>query len=1133
MFTVKNPRVWLLVSLMLFSGVRVAPARAQAAAAATPEARPYLYEPSISPDRKEIAFVSGGDVWTAPAEGGEARLLVSHPATESRPLYSPDGRRLAFVSTRTGNGDIYVLDFASGEVRRVTFDDGFEQLDAWSADGRWLYFSSTARDISASNDVYRVSAEGGTPMQVSADRYANEWAAAPAPDGSALAFVGRGYGQWWRHGHAHIDQSFIMLMRDQSTAKYEALTDGEAKEVWPMWGEGGKSLLYMSDRGGAENIWKLPLGGGRPVQLTKFTSGRVLWPSISYDGRTVVFERGYGIWRMETDTGRAAEVRITLRGAAAGPAVERVRQTEQLQDLALSPDGKKVAFVARGEVFAASAADGGDAVRVTNTPAPESQPVWSPDSRRLAYVSERKGHGQLFAYDFASNAETQLTNSDEPDDTPRFSPDGKWLAFQRAGRELRALNVETKQERLVAAGSFSRPPLSPDRPYSFSPDSKWIAYMPVGQKLFRNVYVAQVEGDGKGRPVSFLANAGSNTVSWSTDGTFILFDTGQRTEAGQVARVDLIPRTPRFREDQFRDLFKEETPKTVSPSLRRQENNPQTPPSPTPTPTPSPAPSPAEPGTTPTPAQMLTPTTPWMPGPVVYAAGAKKNDKPNDKQVEVVFEGIRRRLSLLPVGVDVYYQTVSPDGKYLLMLAGAVGQPNIYLYSLDELSREPPVARQLTSTPGFKTDAQFSPDSQQVFYLENGRIQVAPLDPRQQPRALSVAAEMDVDFAREKLEVFEQGWELMRDNFFDPKYNGADWGAVRAELEPYVAGARTPDEVRRLMRLMVGELNASHLGVNNPPGSAALTTGRLGLDFDRAEYERTGRLRVSDVLPLGPAAVARDSSAPDRPRALKVGEYVVAVDGRALDARTNLDDLLNYKVGRRVTLTVSSSADGADRRESDVRPVNVNTEKGLRYRKWVEERRTYVERISGGRLGYVHMYDMTSASLSQFYIDLDAENQSKEGVVVDVRHNNGGFVNVYAIDVLARRSYLRMTPRGFAASPARTVLGQRALELPTVLVTDQYSLSDAEDFTEGYRSLKLGKVVGEPTAGWIIYTTDVQLLDGTSLRLPFTRIETAEGVNMERNPRPVDVPVERPFGESYTDRDSQLDAAVKVLLGGK
>jgi tricorn protease len=1157
MLTVKNLCVCVCTAMLLISGVRVSPARTQNVSIKEPETRPYFYEPSISPDRKEIAFVSGGDIWTVPAEGGEARLLVSHPATESRPLYSPDGGRMAFVSTRTGNGDIYVLDFASGDVKRLTYDDGFEQLDSWSYDGKWVYFSSTARDISASNDVYRVSAAGGTPMQVSADRYANEWAGAPSPDGTGLAFVGRGYGQWWRHGHTHIDESVIMLMRNHSTGSYEALTEGGAKEVWPMWGDGGRSLYYMSDRSGAENIWKLALGGGRSQQLTKFTDGRVLWPSISYDGRTIVFERGFGIWRFDTVSGQASEVRITRRGVPSGPAVERVRQTDQFQELALAPDGKKVAFVARGEIFAASATDGGDAVRVTMTPAPESQPTWAPDSRRLAYVSEREGPGRIFLYDFSTNAETRLTNAAESDDTPRFSPDGKWLAFERAGRELRVLNTETKQEHMVASGNFQRPPLNPDRPFVWSPDSRWIAFMPVGQKLFRNIFVASVEGDGHARPVSFLANGGSNTVSWSTDGTFILFDTGQRTESGQLARVDLIPRTPKFREDQFRDLFKEETPKNVSPTLRRQENNPQSPgtpaqipantptqtptptstptPTQTPTPTPSTVTSPSEPGTTPAPGQtppQNTPTTPARQDATnkgAQASGEKKNDKP----VEIVFDGIRRRLSLLPVGVDVYYQTVSPDGKYVLMVAGAVNQTNLYIFPLDELSREPAVTRQLTSTPGAKSDAQFSPDSQQVFYIENGRIQIAPLDRRESSRTLSVAAEMDVDFASEKQEVFEQGWEYMRDNFYDPKYHGADWQAVHAELLPYVAGARTPDELRRLMRLMVGELNASHLGVSGPFGSTQTTTGRLGLDFDRAEYERNGRLRVSDVIPLGPAALARDAASPDKTRPLKAGDYIVAGDGKELDARMNLDDLLSYKIGRRVTLTVTSSAEGADKRELDVRPVSTGTEKGLRYRKWVEEKRAYVERVSGGRLGYVHMYDMSSASLSQLYVDLDAENQSKEGVVVDVRHNDGGFVNVYAIDVLARKSYLRMTPRGFTAAPARTVLGQRALELPTALITDQYTLSDGEDFAEGYRSLRLGKVVGEPTAGWIIYTANIQLIDGTVFRLPFIRIETAEGVDMERNPRPVDVPVARPIGESYTDHDSQLDSAVRDLLKQK
>jgi tricorn protease len=1116
----KLPTCVLALALLLSGVARPSSARGQQAEATVAASRPYFYEPAVSPDRAEIAFVSGGDIWTVPAAGGEARLLVSHPATEYRPLYSPDGRRLAFTSARTGNGDVYVLTFETGDLKRLTADDAFEQLDSWSRDGRWVYFSSSARDIAGSSDVFRVSAEGGTPMQVAADRYMNETAGTPSPDGSHLALVGRGYAQWWRHGRAHIDESELWLMRNHSTASYERLTEGGAKQLWPMWSADGRTLFYMSDRGGAENIWALTLGG-EPRQLTKFRDGRVLWPSISADGKMIVFERGFGVWKMDTSGGRAEEVRISRRGAAAGPSAERVRLTEQFQDLALAPDGKKVAFVARGEVFAASATDGGDASRVTVTPGPESSPVWSPDSRRLAYVSEREGAAQIFLYDFGTNAETRLTDgAGGGDATPRFSPDGKWLAFERGARELRVLNLETKQERVLAAGSFERPPLNSDRPFVWSPDSRWIAHTQIGPKLFRNLYVVAVEGEGKPQPVSFLANVSTNTVSWSPDGTFLLFDTGQRTESNQLARVDLVPRTPRFREDQFRDLFREETPRTIAPTLRRQENSP---PPGTPTPTP-------EPSATPTPAPTPGATPSASPSPTPSATPGAKDEQKKTKTTEVVFEGIRRRLSLLPVGVDVFYQTVSPDGKYVLMIAGAVNQTNLYLYPLDELSREPAVTRQLTSTQGFKSFAHFSPDSREVFYLEQGRIQVAPVDQRQSPRPLAVAAEMDVDFPREKLAVFQQGWEYMRDYFYDPNFHGADWAALRGEYQPLIAGARTPDEMRRLMRLMVGELNASHLGVNPPGGSAQTTTGRLGLAFDREEYERTGRLRVSEVIPLGPAALARDASAPERTRGVKVGEYVVSVDGKALDARTNLDELLNYKINRRVELAVAETPEGAGKKELDVRPVNLATEKGLRYRKWVEERRAYVARQSEGRLGYVHMFDMSSASLAQLYVDLDAENQSREGVVVDVRQNNGGFVNVYAIDALLRRSYLRMTPRGLITAPARTYLGQRALELPTVLVTDQYTLSDSEDFAEGYRALRLGRVVGEPTAGWIIFTSNVTLLDGTVFRLPYVRVETAEGVNMERNPRPVDVPVRRAVGESYSGRDAQLDAAVNELL---
>ncbi|MGH9386478.1 MAG: S41 family peptidase [Vicinamibacterales bacterium] len=1039
-----------------------------------PAPRASFGEPGISPDGSTVAFVSGGDIWEVAAAGGDARLLVSHPATESRPLFSPDGSRIAFTSTRSGNGDVYSLTFSNGEVTRLTFDDANELVTGWSPDSRAVYFSSTSHDLTGMQDVYRVGVEGGTPMPVVADRYTTEYFAAASPAGDTLAITARGNAgsQWWRKGHSHLDESQIWLVRLGTPPRYEPVTTGGAKDAWPMWAADGKAIYFMSDRSGAQNIWTQPLGGAARA-VTTFADGRVLWPSITRDGKTIAFERNFGIWSVDSATARAREIPIALRGASAGIGVERRTFTDQIQEMALSPDGKKLALIVRGELFSASAKDGGDAVRLTHTVAEEFGVVWSPDSRRLVYSSERNGADHLFLYDFGTSSETQLTSGTLRDHSPRVSPDGKLIAFERGGRELRIVDPGTRQDRLVANGIFMTPRSNEPREIDWSPDSKFLAVIGFGAKTFQNVTVVPADG-GDARPVSFLANANGTAVSWSPDGTYLTFVTSQRTEAGRVVRVDLLPRTPRFREEQFRDLFRDERPRT-----------------------------PAEPAAA-----------------AASASPASTGARTSPAAVKIEFDGIRSRASVLPVGVDVQSQTLSPDGKSMLLVASAEGQENLYVYSMDELSQEPAIARQLTSTAGAKRSPQFSPDSKDVFYLDRGRIFTVSLE-RREPRAIAVTAALDVDFAQEKLAVFHEAWSLLRDGFFDERMNGVDWAAVGGRYEPQIAGARTSDEMRRIISLMLGELNASHMGISAPPQGTQTTVGRLAIDLDRAEYERSGQLRIATVVPLGPASVA----------GIPASDYLRAVGGRTIGPRVNLDELLDHTIGRQVTLTLAASPTGPTR-EVGVKPVNQATEKALRYRQWVQERRAYVAKVSGGRLGYVHMLDMSDTALNQLFLDLDADNHSREGVVVDVRNNNGGFVNVYAIDVFSRRGYFQMARRGLPLPPvsSRTSLGQRALELPTILVTNQHSLSDAEDFTEGYRTLKLGKVVGEPTAGWIIYTGSATLVDGSVLRMPSTKIFANDGSPMEMHPRPVDIAVTRPVGESYSDKDVQLDTAVAELL---
>src|ERR1051325_3323293 len=260
-----------------------------------------------------------------------------------------------------------------------------------------------------------------------------------------------------------------------------------------MWGGDGKTLYFMSDRSGAQNIWALPLGGA-PKAVTTFRDGRVLWPTITKDARTVAFERDFGIWTVDTTSNQAHEIPIALRGAAAGAAVDHRTFTDQIQELALSPDGKKVAFAVHGEIFSASAKDGGDAARVTTTAGEESQLAWAPDSRRLAYVSDRDDGHHLFMYDFATGRETALTSSPLRDDLPHFSPDGRWIAFERNGRELRVADPVSKEETLLAAGLFDipTPPFFDPNDLVWSPDSRFVAYVSAGTKGFAGLSVAPV-----------------------------------------------------------------------------------------------------------------------------------------------------------------------------------------------------------------------------------------------------------------------------------------------------------------------------------------------------------------------------------------------------------------------------------------------------------------------------------------------------------------------------------------------------------------------------------------------------------------------------------------------------------------
>jgi C-terminal processing protease CtpA/Prc len=429
----------------------------------------------------------------------------------------------------------------------------------------------------------------------------------------------------------------------------------------------------------------------------------------------------------------------------------------------------------------------------------------------------------------------------------------------------------------------------------------------------------------------------------------------------------------------------------------------------------------------------------------------------------------------------------------------------------------------LTNTSTQKARTRVSPDGKSVVYLDGGRFFRVSLDGKQ-TAGISVSADVDVDFEHDKRIVFAQTWSTLDRWYADPHFNGVDWAAQRRIYEPYAVGAHTREEFASVMNLMIGELDSSHSGFREPPppGAPRFSIGNLGVNFDAATYDRTGRLAFATIVPLGPIALAGG---------VEPGDVLLAVNDTPVTPAADVNALLANTIGKRTELRIAPQGDVARARTVAVLPVDPNDDFSLRYHAWVEGRRAYVERISHGKIGYVHLVDMEPDALRQFYTDLDVANREKGAVIIDIRNNEGGFVDPYALDVLARREYLRFRSRFGNDAPARTSLGQRALDRPTILVVNEHTLSDGEDFTQGYRQLKLGKVVGVPTAGWIIFTSSAELADGSQVRVPSTSVFDEDGVNMEQHPRRVDIEIDNTPNAAARGDDSQLDAAVKALLG--
>ena len=1082
---------------------------------------PYLRQPSLAPDGSQIAFCYAGDVWVVPAAGGQATRITSHASYDSHPIFSPAGTQLAFASQRTGGGNIYVTALQSNSPpRRLTYHSESIPPSCWSPEGQWIYFTSNHDGLC--NASYKIHVDGGTPIRVAGDPMESHYYLAISPDGKTLAFNNNG-NQWWRHGPNPSGHCDIWVVSEAVGANdHRRLTQYLGRNLRPMWKADGSGLYYLSDRNSKENIWYMPLAGDTEAeQITHFTDGRVLRPSISANEKWIAFERNFQIWRLDLENQQSEPVEIIVQTDEKSNPIRHYTYTSYISEFRLAPDGKKVALIAHGEVFAdlADKGDkikkGGDSFKVTDTPFRESQLQWHPKSDSVVYVSDRTGHNEIFGYDFKKRLETQLTDSPEQKYVPKFSPDGKWLAYIQNDTEIWLMDTETQEKRpFITDQIFTGVPEPTD--FEWSPDSKWIAFIATDSKFFSNLYVQHIEEETP-KPLTFLSNINSFRILWSPNGKFIVFNTGQYRTEYQIARVDLKPIPPVFKEEDFDKLFQEdEQDKEEDKEEKNKRDNDK---------------------------DKDTPQPPEAQSNEIERAGSTdedsdqgENEKDSESEkaegkekkkvepVEIEFDGIKHRLRFLTdFKLNALAESIRPDSKTLIFDASMTGKSNLWSMSLDE-DKQGELPKQLTATTGGKSHIYFLPDGKRFYYLDGGRIHSLGMSEdgakEGESKILETKAEVEINFHLEKMQAFDEACRLIRDHFYDPQFHGCDWEQVRKTFRPIAEGVQTQADFREILNLMVGELNASHLGASGRSGPGP--DSFLGADFDREALETNGHFKItyftaesSLTLPAEPA---------------RIGEYLVAIDGVALNGRVNLPEQLQRKSGRRVTVKLNDKPELEGARDLTVQPISEDKHADLRYRDWVIRNEVYIHEKSNGRLGYVHIRAMSYAAYIQFIANLDTETHDREGIIVDVRFNGGGHIAPFILDVLSRKAYTQSSYRGRMSTADTNLAGNRILDRPLVLITNEHSGSNAEMFSEGFRRLGLGKVVGMPTAGAVIWTWSWTLLDGTSFRLPRLQVATLEGENTEGAARPVDVEVDRTLGEAAQGVDSQLDVAVEQLL---